>query len=381
MRLLPTVLILAAGAAGAAELEPVAHGFVSFGAISTPGVDWVGESHGVSTDFYEAALNAVVTPMPDVRAGAQIFTRNFLGEDAGRVALDWATVDWRPDDRFGLAIGRVKLPIGLYNESLDIDTARTAVFLPRAIYALNSRDLFIAHDGVKVYGLLACGGLGDLEYALTVGRSHLSTEGGFAAYLRKSGLGDPIRDLQVRMGTVAMLHWHTPVDGLAFRITGAQLRGLHVNGAMPGGVSLDTDVGLYDYVVASMLWERGDWTVAVETQRTHGIYELAAYLGGAMVSSSSESDNNEGGYLSTTWSATRRLDLYAALSHQIDDVAGTGSTTTGWTAAMRYDISGHWLVKGEFQQMRGTNSLVASENPDGLPNVWRILAVKTTVDF
>lgn len=35
-------------------------------------------------------------------------------------------------------VGRFKIPQGLYGESLDVDAARTSIFLPVSIYALRA---------------------------------------------------------------------------------------------------------------------------------------------------------------------------------------------------------------------------------------------------
>lgn len=381
MRFLPLAIL--AAAVPAAELAPEVHGFVSFGAVSTPGVNWIGDTHGGSTDFYEAALSATIQPLPDLRLGAQVFTRNFLGDDAGRVSLDWANADWRPDDRFGLAVGRVKIPIGLYNESLDIDAARTQVFLSKSIYSLNARDLFISLDGGRLYGLLPLGAANEVEYSLQAGHTPLEVNGGFAAYLTKSGLGDEIQRLQTRATFSGMLHWRTPVAGLGARLTYSILRELEVSGYFPAsGVTLESSVPIYHYLVASLLWEHGPWTVSAEAERTHGVYDFASFSGGSPLGTSSSQDNHAGGYVSANYAATPRLDLYAAIEHQYDDIIAPQSTETSLVFAARFDITPHWLVKGEFQNVRGNNSLSQHDNPgEELPNAWQIYALKTTVDF
>lgn len=60
---------------------------------------------------------------------------------------------------------------------------------------------------------------------------------------------------------------------------------------------------------------------------------------------------------------------------------GEGSQHRGWSAALRYDIFSNWLVKAEWQSVRGTQQLYGSENPDGEKFTWNMFALKTTVDF
>ena len=82
----------------------------------------------------------------------QLFSRD-LGDAANnKINLDWAYADYRQWDWLGLRIGRVKLPIGLYNETRDMDMLRTCIVLPQGIYNELERDNLIALNGMGLYG-------------------------------------------------------------------------------------------------------------------------------------------------------------------------------------------------------------------------------------
>ena len=55
-------------------------------------------------------------------------------------------------DQLGFRAGRIKLPYGLYNQSRDVDMARTSVLLPQSVYSEVDRELLIAYEGVGLYG-------------------------------------------------------------------------------------------------------------------------------------------------------------------------------------------------------------------------------------
>src|SRR5688572_24264664 len=137
MRWGTTILALAIASAAWAEepsalesLNLEAHGFVSFGYLKTWENNWLAADTIDGTDeFYEAALNVVARPWERLRLGAQLFVRDLGAYDNGAVQLDWAYADVSFHDLLDVQAGRVKIPIGLYNENQDLDVATTQVFL------------------------------------------------------------------------------------------------------------------------------------------------------------------------------------------------------------------------------------------------------------
>lgn len=66
--------------------------------------------------------------------GMQLFAfdRGNYGRD--KVTIDWAYGDYRVNDWLGFRAGKVKIPLGLYNEARDNDALRTFIFLPQQAY-------------------------------------------------------------------------------------------------------------------------------------------------------------------------------------------------------------------------------------------------------
>ncbi len=380
-----TASLLAGSALAASDypgdaLNLEAHGFASFGYLSTSGDNWLGQTIGGTDEFWEAAANVVSRPLDRLRLGAQLYARDLVKYDNGRATLDWAYADYRFADAFGLSAGRVKLPIGLYNEELDVDAARTPVFLPVSIYALRSRDLYISVDGAKAYGLIGAGPLGSLEYAAYGGRKAYDRDSGFATYLSELGLGDQIEHVETAWLGGGMLHWNTPYPGLAFRLSLSDAHGFDVAGSYPSlGVSSHTHVDDYYQGVVSALLELDSVTIATEYLRIRGrgVTTFEPALAPVAVI-----DDTTGWYLSATWHARRWLEFYAALETTWADPhhRSTNHAYTG-VAAVHVLPLPHWSLKAEFRDVHGTAGLNAADNPDGLDEHWQVFAFKTTVDF
>ena len=102
-----------------------AHGFLSQGYTYTSGNDFFGNSQGDgSLDFTELGLNVLGHPWPNLLIAAQGVYRNAVGSDQEAFRLDYANLDYHlplgEAVTLGVRLGRVKNPIGLYNETRDV---------------------------------------------------------------------------------------------------------------------------------------------------------------------------------------------------------------------------------------------------------------------
>ena len=386
-----TALVVAVAGSSAAEVaspapEPTlvdqlkleTHGFASFGYLRTWGNNWLADDTMKGTsEFHEAALNVLARPLDRLRLGAQLFTRDLGRYDNGRVSLDWAYADYRAADWFGVQVGRVKYPLGLFNEELDVDAARTSVFLAPSLYSLRGRDLFISTDGAKVYGLVSAGPAGRFEYSLFGGDTPYSNKGGLAGTLSDVGLGDQIESISGAWIAGGMLHWHTPLPGLGLRVSLVDLHDFTVIGRT-SGVTLVTTSDNYYFGVASAIYETGLLTFAAEYARARG--SLDTHVGGILVNAAV--NNYEDAYLSATWHVRPRLDLYLAGESTVADAnhrSGSHAHTLVLAAALT--PIDHWSIKIEGRQVEGDLGVLASDNPGGVSKHWQVLAFKTTVDF
>ncbi len=383
--LLIVLVVLAVNSSGAADhhespfadLRLEVHGFVSFGYLQTWENDWLDDTTDGSADFHEAAINVIARPLDRLRIGAQLFERDLGRYDNGRVALDCAFVSWTFADQLEIVGGRIKAPLGLYNELRDVDAARTPVFLPRSVYALRSRDLYVSIDGGEAKGLIDLPGDMDLEYALYGGDKHIDDDTGTTTYISEQGFGDPVTfDIDWAVG--GMAHLTTPVPGLGLRLSVLRVDSARIVGDLAPGVQAVSELD-YWAVIGSLEYEMRKLTLAAEYSllRGRGTARVAA-LGVARQAS----NNNEGAYVSATWRHNRWVESYLAGEAEFDD-AQARHAGHAWrlVAACAVRPLSNWSLKLEGQYGDDTLDSTAIDNPDDAQHHWWGIALKTTVDF
>lgn len=393
--------VLSCGQAFAQEdaSTPVIHGFVSQGGFVSTSNDYIGDSSRGSLAFFETGLNVSAEPADRLRAGVQVFARK-VGDYEVEPRIDWAFADyaWRP--WLGVRAGRIKLPIGLYNEIADVDAARLPVLLPSGLYPVRNRDALIAHTGVGAYGTqpLACGRAGELEYqawlgTLSVPRSALELNG---AELERT---------DSRYVTGAQVFWRPPHEGV--RVGASYTRAsidfdLTLDTALTQAliaamlVPADFDGSLriaqrpLQFAIASAEYSGERWTVAAEYGRswTRQVSSLPAIL-------PEQNRDSEAFYVMGAYRPSEQLEVgaYYSVEHlDVDDRSGRdGVAAMQWAerhhgfqrdlaATLRHDVNEHWLWKLEAHFIDGTAGLMVRNRP-GSDRYWGMFLFKTTVTF
>jgi hypothetical protein len=191
-------------------------GSFSQGYIDTDGNNYPFAIDGGTADFREAAINVSTTVGARLRVGAQAFAQRLGNYGDDKVKLDWAVADYNVRQEFGVRVGRVKYPKGLYGEALDLDVIRPFVFLPAALYNPVVRDFNSSFNGGMVYGTINAGKGGSVDYKAFYGDIPMNPEQGVADFFNttslyaapgvsESGHGQPPSALH--------LVWNTPVNG------------------------------------------------------------------------------------------------------------------------------------------------------------------------
>lgn len=360
-----------------ADLNLETHGFVSFGYLKSWGNNWLGETLDGTDEFWEAAGNVIARPMDHLRLGAQLFVRDLGEYGNGKVELDWAYADWRQLDAFGVQVGRVKMPFGLFCESLDVDAGRTSVFLP-VMYPTRAREILLSTDGVKFYG-----SLGSVDWACYAGQRQLQEDGDFASYFAyRFGL-DSVQSIEADSVVGGMLHWYTPVAGLAARVSLARLDELDLTGTTTGNTAtFDLNIPYWWAGMFSLMYERGPLTICAEYQRYYAENRLAITTGQG-TSNATEMYRADSAYVSCTWHWRPWLSFYGSAEGSWEDPTdrhGDGYLQS-LIGAVCVQPTDHWSVKAEFRFNHGTFGVDQQLNPDGVVDEWQVLALKTTVDF
>ena len=384
---------LADESGGWTDLPIEVHGFTSIGYFLTGDNEWIDDDSTEGSDeFWEFGVNVTARPWDRWRFGGQVFARDLGIYDNGRLQLDWLYADYRLADELGIQAGRVKIPYGLYNDLLDLDSGRTPVFLPQSIYALRLRDLQISVDGAKAYGYKDFGASGGgLEYIAYFGEKKIDDDSSTAQVLRNRGFDENFEiDIDYRAG--GMLHWDTPVDGLGLRATFSYTRGLDVSGtSSTSGSENRLDIEESPSVVLSAEYQLHKVTLAAEWSRTdqHGDLSITIPPSGTGPPVPIEIETpfrNDalGWYVSADWHVQEGWDIFTAIdvtASDTNDFDDPERSAWRYVLATRYSLLENFSIKAEGQYIDGSRSTLSGEDGGEKNDEWWMLAFKTTVDF
>ena len=362
------------------------HGFVSQGAFKTNSNNYLArDSVDGSLEFSEAGIN-FTKAFGDLRIGLQLFARDLGAIGDYKPQLDWYYLDYRVADWLGLRAGRLKLPLGLYNETSDIDSARVPVLLPQSLYPTQSRDYFLAQTGGELYGLLSLGVAGALDYRAYGGTIFIDVPSYSAA-------GSTSVRIPYLYG--GRLMWRTPLQGLQAGASAQELRlDVHYTPSgdvlatfpMPlppdfkGNVELEVPVTIF---VASIEYAAHDLSLSAEYLREW--VEVESSLPEVYPESETTA---EGFYLMASYHVTSWFTpgAYYSLSYpNVEDRNGRDAYQHDVALSLRYDLTDHWLLKLEGHYMSGTATLDPALNDDTprseLARDWSAFFAKTTAYF
>jgi hypothetical protein len=354
------------------------HGFVSQGYIKSTGNDYLAETKNAgSFDFTEVGINFTTQLTDRFRLGLQLFAYDLGKLGQYNASADWYYLDYHFRDALGVRAGRLKMPLGLYNDIADIDAARVSVLLPSGLYPTTNREFFLAQTGVEVYGYLRLDALGALDYRIFGGSLQVALPSQAGNVAQVSNYGIPY------VGGGRLL-WETPMGGLRLGLTGLALRA-ELTEVVPTIVpNVDAKENLY-LGIGSIELARGDLLLQAEYDQERGeISSNNSVLAPTSVTVS------EAGYGLAAFRVARWLQPGAYLSffHPNRNVwSGRENFQDDLAGTLRFDINNFWIVKLEAHYMRGT-ALINGAMSDGTPvdkttspENWGLFLIKTTGYF
>ncbi len=207
--------LLMVGPAAGSDVE--VHGFVSQGYAKSEDKNQypIGDSGGYgSLNFNDYAINVSKQITPKLRAGMQIVAldRGTYGKNS--LQVDWAYGDYRYQDWLGVRVGKIKIPLGLYNASRDNDYVRNSILLPQGLYTEYYRDLTNSIKGAGVYGNTPVGSLGKISYELNIGSIPINEDSALGKAMGATAMGS------TNFSTNYKLDWETPISGLKVAVSG-----------------------------------------------------------------------------------------------------------------------------------------------------------------
>ena len=356
-----------------AELQ--VHGFISQGFLLTSANDYLARSSKGSFEFTELGLNFTLPATDRLTLGLQIFSHALGPIGDYRATLDWYSLDYHWRDWLGIRAGRVKVPFGLYNDSSDIDSARTAILLPQSIYPAANRDFLLAQTGGELYGFKDLGVAGGLDYRLYGGTIFLDVK-------QQAGSPFSVVDLNVPFVAGGRMLWMPPVEGLRL---GGSLQFLRLEThLLPASSSSSVAVNIpamlwvasVEYTVRDLLFaaEYSRWRVRAESSNPAMFPETLTF--------------SERAYALTSYRLSSWLQAgayYSLLFPNVSQRGGPQGRQLDAALTLRFDVNAYWLIKLEGHYMHGTAGLSSSLNGNRplstLAPDWALFTVKTTAFF
>lgn len=350
------------------------HGFVSLGYIQSEGNNFYGKTlrSAGDVDYYEAGLNAFQSWGPNFSMAGQLLSRQAGRTEAGRPQIDYAFVDFHPDDgHYGLRLGRVKNPMGFFNEARDVLATRPSILLPQSIYyeGVGIRELLFSGDGAQLYGTFS---QGNAQTSLTA--NFLLDKQGSSLMERKfAALSPMIESIQLTVKKPVFIQLLHEIDegrqryalGYAkFPVSG------HIKlltQPLRASYSLDTDSWIasaqYNFEKVSVT---GEYRYTVDKTRLDGLL-----LG---------RNTQQAGYLQLDYRWDEKLTLFARQDY-LARHGSAGQAARDRVLGLGWQLSQRWRLNGEYHWMNGQGLVPAIDNPQGTRDKTRLLAVMLGYQF
>lgn len=377
------------------------NGFLSQGYLYSTHNDFIPQSsEDGSYEFSEVGLTFSVDVSKKLRMGIQMLARDFGPIGNYRIVLDWGFADYRFSEAFGLRVGKIKTPLGFYNAIRDTDPLFPVVILPQSIYDESYRAVFIAYNGIGIYGNLDIGA-GSLNYQVFSGGVNHPSDTPYLMQIRNAinrGLADagmtvsPLEmDTQFFLG--GRLIWITPI--------GLRLGGSYVymknryNGTLDvplsGPVPVYGSLKLDDMFILSGEWAIGNFTITAEYMELPPLLTLELF--GQELQLTDEIQ--QGWYVMGSYVFADKLTIYVYYDRFLSDKGDTEGRHAislghenffGWqkdfTFGARYDINFNWTVKAEWHIIDGVaKSAVFFPAVHDAEQKWNLLALKISYNF
>jgi len=383
------------------------HGFASQGFIQTTKENNfpVGNSGKGSFNFNDFGVNFSKELSPGLRVGLQLLAmdRGTYGKD--KVVLDWAYGDYRLYDWLGFRAGKIKMPLGLYNESRDNDALRTFIFLPQNEYYEYERDSITAITGGSIYGSVPIGLAGTANYQVQVGVTPITSDGAtaknYSSYISTSDLPLTVAEITSNTTLVHHLEWRTPLEGLR-----ATWSGLHTtfsgtatgtftdpnNPTVTNQVNADWKFDSLHRYIYGLEYAHKDLVLAAEYQTDD--FTIRADYHNPAIENFISKQASDGWYVSATYRFTDWFELGGYYHETYGDrnqrdgsaMLATGYVANLWNAwqndtalTLRFDPAPYLSLKVEGHMDEGTWLL--SETTGAEKKRWYIFATKATVSF
>jgi hypothetical protein len=374
LSLLPLVFIFT-GSLCAQDLSGIEiHGYATQGFLYSSHNNYLTmESSSGSLQWTDGAVSVMDSVSDNLRAGIQLHMYQ-LGQLGGpNIQVDWASGDYKVNDHLGFRAGKVKTPLGLFNDSQDVDALFLWTLLPQGAYPIDNRSFYLSHLGGELYGGLSFGSRGGtLRYRWYAGYNALDLNGGYVKQSAEFGLVFTTPPGGKTYG--GDLRWEAPLRGLTI---GASVDLLALEGTAPaGGINAPT-FGICAYYAQ---FTKGKYYFAGEYHRAP--FDATLTIGPAVI----PLDYDERSWFAMgSYRLLKNLHVGSYYSHYVNksfDTSQPANYSKDFVLSGRYDFNAYFYGKIEAHFLHGDGlGYYASTNPNGLQPNSNMLAAKIGFSF
>lgn len=343
------------------------HGFASQGLISSTHNNFFGPSgNSVSTEYTELGVNFSYRPHPDLQFSAQAMSRRAGETDNGSIRLDYGFIGYNlistESTKAGFLLGKIKNPLGFYNETRDIAFTRPSIVLPQSIYFDRTRNFALSATGAQFYAEHT-NDSGLLSFRASVGNPKLGDKSSEYAVLG----GDRPGDISGKTSYLGRLMYEWDGDRLRLAVTHGK-----VNSQYNPGASDPFASGTFSFSpwMLSFQYNTEKWSFTSE----YALRESKFSGFGPVLSDREihgESAYVQGVYrFAPSWEGLIRYD---ALYQDKHDRSGEKNALLSkrpayfyyakdWTIGLRHDVTPSFMLSGEFHTIDGTGWLPFEDN-------------------
>lgn len=401
-RLLTGVPLLLAALSVGAEVPSSLqiHGFATQTFNYTSANQFFGDTEDGSFEFRELGINASYRLRSDLMVSGQIVSRHAGEVDDGSPRLDFGLVDYTVDQsldgRWGVRLGRIKIPTGLYNVTRDVDHTRPSIILPQSVYLDRSRSMLLSADMMLVYSEHQLDH-GDLFIEAGYGLPHADDEdlerGALLGYNWEGKLdGKPSFSFQTLYESTDG-HW---TAALTFNRAALEFDATAADRAI-GLLGGDLDI---EYRMLSLRYETADWNLTGEFLRQHNV---ARGFGPLLPDGSADGDNwyiqggirpkqnveliarYERSYSNNADKAGNRAASFSGAYQAIGlpGIANHNKFSKDFMIGLRWDPDPQWVLRAEHHWVDGTNwlSRIENPNPTSQQREWRLFMLSAGYSF
>ena len=368
------------------------HGFATQGYMNSTGNNNVfGNSNqdSGSFGFREVGLNASVQLRPNLLISAQGLHRH-AGLGSQDIRLDYGLVDYKAysgeNSQFGIRLGRIKNPLGFYNETRDVAHTRPSILLPQSIYFDRTRNLAMAADGGHVYGETRTS-KGDFFYQFGVVMPYVSGTTTEAAIFGSDRAGH----LTSQVSYIGRGIYEYDGGRIRLAVSGAQTN----VGYSPGTDVLRAGQVQFTPIIFSAQYNAERWSLTSEYAIRHTVVSNFGAI--ANSATTGESYYFQGIYRFTPrWEGIIRYDV---LYSNRDDRSGSHYAATNpgktsfsrfakdLTTGVRWNVTPSFMLAAEHHYVNGTAWLAPLDNPGANAiagqhsQQWHLFAVQGSFRF